>query len=614
MESGRKSLSEVFTGDKFFSIPYYQRAYAWGDKQLKDFFEDFNTQYADNYYYGTVLLHELKEKKKGRYEYFDIVDGQQRLTTLIIFVSCIIKRMEELNYTTEDCDDLRRKFICTKDGNYILKIQSEDNDFFDTYILGDSNEPQIHNPSQSKLLNAKNKFNDLLHECKQERLDSFIEKIYSTNLLVYLIMSKIESAMIFETTNDRGKPLTNLEKTKSYLMYKACVLTEDADQLIDTIQSRFNAIYRSYTNIEHIFPNEESILQYSFIANSKWGNSKKYQKEYQHYMEIMKDKVDDYIMKNDACGLNKYINQYTLQIKDSFETFEVMMKNPCNELRDVQVLGNIANFYPLLLKTFALDLTTNKSHFKEICHLCEIFSFRTYVIMKYFASKAQTTIYTMARDFNGNFDELKSKFIGLIIREEFNDNKFIEKLCSKNFYKDYDTIERNYFYWKYENYLRLNEQPIGTLMTHDDLTQKENKKLKLTAEHIVAQNNEKEKMRIITKDLCVQVGRQSLFEKEYLHTIGNLTLDPQSANSSKGNNDVSVKMSKYFVKSQYKSQLELQDFLDKGNKWTINSILKRRDKLLEFAKKTWCDFKQFGNIKPQNNIIIEDNRENYDNN
>lgn len=614
MESGRKSLSEVFTGDKFFSIPYYQRAYAWGDKQLKDFFEDFNTKYADNYYYGTVLLHELKEKKKDRYEYFDIVDGQQRLTTLIIFVSCIIKRMEELGYPVEECDDLRRKFICTINGNYILKIQSEDNDFFYTYILGDSKEPQIHNPSQAKLLNAKNKFNNLLRECKKDQLDSFIEKICKTNLLVYLIMSSIESAMIFETTNDRGKPLTNLEKTKSYLMYKACVLTDDAEQLIDTIQSRFNEIYRSYTNIEHIFPNEESILQYSFIANSKWGKSNKYQKEYQHYMEIMKDKVDDYIKKGDVCGLNKYINQYTLQIKESFEAFEKMMENPCNELRDVQVLGNIANFYPLLLKTFTSDSTDDKIHFKEICRLCEIFSFRTYVIMKYFASKAQTTIYTMARDFDGNFDELKSKLIGLIAREEFNDNKFIEKLCSKTFYKDYYTIERNYFYWKYENYLRLQAQPKGTLMTHDVLTQKENKKLKLTTEHIVAQNNEKEKTRIIPKNLRIQVGRQASFEKEYLHTIGNLTLDAQSANSSKGNNDVSVKMSKYFTRSQYKSQLELQDFIDKGDKWTINSLIKRRDKLLDFAKKTWCDFKQFGDIKPQNNIVIEDNVENYDNN
>lgn len=56
MDNGRKSINEIFNGCKFFSIPYYQRGYAWGDKQLLDFFEDFNTQYnLNNYYYGTIL-------------------------------------------------------------------------------------------------------------------------------------------------------------------------------------------------------------------------------------------------------------------------------------------------------------------------------------------------------------------------------------------------------------------------------------------------------------------------------------------------------------------------------------------------------------------------------
>ena len=40
MDNGRKSINEIFNGCKFFSIPCYQRGYAWGDKQLLDFFED----------------------------------------------------------------------------------------------------------------------------------------------------------------------------------------------------------------------------------------------------------------------------------------------------------------------------------------------------------------------------------------------------------------------------------------------------------------------------------------------------------------------------------------------------------------------------------------------
>lgn len=93
---------------------------------------------------------------------------------------------------------------------------------------------------------------------------------------------------------------------------------------------------------------------------------------------------------------------------------------------------------------------------------------------------------------------------------------------------------KNYFYWKYENYLRRTEQPVATPMTHEDLRQKENKKLVMTIEHIVAQSNSGEKSKVITDALKIDVGSVEVFDEKYLNSIGNLTLDPQSANSSKG--------------------------------------------------------------------------------
>lgn len=608
MDNGRKSLNEVFSGNKFFSIPYYQRGYAWGDKQLQDFFEDFNTQYnMNNYYYGTILLFDKGHKFEN--EYFEIVDGQQRLTTLIIFVSCLVKRMRELGFKDKQCERLYENFVKNDDGMYILSLQSEDNDFFQTRVLGNERAESINTPSQAKLLNAKLKFNEWLHSCEYDQVAEFVNKIYSTHILIYLISTQVESAMIFETTNDRGKPLTNLEKTKSYLMYKACVLTEDTDQIIGNLQSRFNQIYRDYAEIEDKFPDENAVLQYSFIAYADWGSTQKYKKEYQHYMEVMKDRVEALIKKGDKKKLNEYIEKYTIQIQSSFETLKAMMKNPCEELKDVMAIGNIANFYPLLIKCYRAD-EENKKNFAKICRLCEIFSFRVYVILDYLSSKAQTTWYNLARDFKGDFDDLIKQIIG-IIKSVDSDEKFIEKLNSKTFFEDYGTAEKNYFFWKYENYLRKNEQPVATPMPHSDLTEKANKKLKLSIEHIVAQRNSDEKSRIITDDLRVQVGQASKFDKEYLHSIGNLTIDPQSANSSKGNNDVEVKMNKYFVKAPYKCQNELSDFLEqdgKNSKWTIESINNRRDKIMKFAVDTWCNFKEFGvkNKEIQINVIDEE--------
>ncbi|MGE6189036.1 DUF1524 domain-containing protein, partial [Aeromonas salmonicida] len=72
----------------------------------------------------------------------------------------------------------------------------------------------------------------------------------------------------------------------------------------------------------------------------------------------------------------------------------------------------------------------------------------------------------------------------------------------------------------------------------------------------------------------------------YLHSIGNLTIDPLSSNSSKGNLAFEGKNNGYFLKAPFKSQNELEEFLDNG-RWTSKSITDRSLKLIGFALCTW---------------------------
>lgn len=90
------SLSNLFN-KKIFRIPDYQRGYAWGKKQLDDFWEDINTLPANKYHYTGMLSlkilkdNELKNFEEEKwliddgYEICHVVDGQQRLTTLYFF-------------------------------------------------------------------------------------------------------------------------------------------------------------------------------------------------------------------------------------------------------------------------------------------------------------------------------------------------------------------------------------------------------------------------------------------------------------------------------------------------------------------------------------------------
>ena len=596
MDSGRKNIKELFVSN-FFYIPDYQRNYSWEDKQIKDFYDDFKAKYLGankNYYYGTILLQ--KQSPEESCNRYDIVDGQQRLTTLIIFIKCLLKTISEKtnrpeDFSDDDIDELYKKYILKK-SSYFLNAQSEDNEFFHTYILGDNLYiGDIKTPSQRKLLKAKESFLNLLKNEDEDILYSFMDKIEAAIILVYMVTSRSEASLIFETTNDRGKPLSNLEKTKSYLMYKASLL-DDSEQLLETIQARFNSIYQDYAFLEENQIDEDTILQYCFIAFENWNGGGS-QKAYQHYMEEMKNKTDSLLDNNKFDEFREYVDTYTLNIKESFAIIKQLYNSNIEEFKDLRTLNVMYNFYPLIIKCFKLDTEQGKANFKKICRLLEIFVFRVYAIIGYKTYKYQTKWFELAKTFAGDFDSLGNSIVDIIRHEDFGgDEAFINALQDKNFYDKHSSNIKNYFYWKYENYLRTVEQPICRVLTHDYLKKEKGSKTNATIEHIVARKNTDEQSKIIADDDIVVVGQATTFNKEYLNSIGNLTLDPQSANSSKGASDVDEKISKYFVKAPLKCQNELPDFLING-KWKRESIDNRRDKLLKFAKQLWCDYGKY---------------------
>ena len=84
------NIKSFFEGSKQYAIPVYQRAYSWGEKQWNEFLEDLKeaTKGENHYFFGNVLL------EKPNNEVSDIIDGQQRITTIIIFVRVLVNALE----------------------------------------------------------------------------------------------------------------------------------------------------------------------------------------------------------------------------------------------------------------------------------------------------------------------------------------------------------------------------------------------------------------------------------------------------------------------------------------------------------------------------------------
>jgi len=578
MDSGLKSISSLFDGAKKLVIPIYQRNYAWEDPQWKDFWEDvYYHSPTQKYFFGTVLLKEAQ--RDGDFETLEIVDGQQRVTTITIFLYVLLRQMKKLN-PDRDLKFKEDKYIQYY-GVHKVKISELDNEFFQTYILNDDNSPITPNtPSQRRLIAAKKYFKEKIQNLSEAELDKMLNMIESSEILVYSVKNSAEATLIFETTNDRGKELTSLEKIKSYLMYRSYLSAgENASDLIDRIHSRFGEIYRVLERIKPLFSkrgiieiSEDQICQYHFIGEYDWNNKS----EYQNFLNTIKDELNTMGYENKHEEIVEYIEEYTNSLKETFIVFEEILNLQNKHLDEIIYIGKIAIFFPLLLNCYKNDETKDKSNFNDILKALEKFSARMYAFNEYRRKDLTYSFNVIAYNFSTHYDFAK-------LQDEL--KNYIHLYCSKidktlqrpDLYKILPPKFVSYLFWKYENYLRTNFQPVSNEMSFQEFNDRSGK-YRITIEHITSQ----------TPLNGLQFAEQTEeFNEKYLHSVGNLTIAPQSSNSSMGNEVWETKNNYYFQRAPFKTQLYLSDYV-KNKKWDESSITDRQADIIKFAVDYWA--------------------------
>ena len=250
MDGTLVSLNGLLTGNQVFDIPVYQRGYAWERKNLEDLWEDlYFLDPSKKHYFGTVLLKDSGKTARTRLaalSRFDVIDGQQRLTTVLILLREIISQLKEVsgNELRGDVYALERSYL--KDGgHYKLNPLGDDREFFHHVVIDDHNflidATTTH--SQRRLAEAKAFFRERLIVEKEQQpteyqnfLVQFKQKIDDLQLIQYQVNSDADAIRIFETVNDRGRPLSDLEKTKSFLMHTSYIGIEDDDAVAGEAQ------------------------------------------------------------------------------------------------------------------------------------------------------------------------------------------------------------------------------------------------------------------------------------------------------------------------------------------------------------------------------------------
>lgn len=192
------TISQFFDRVAVFSVPSYQRAYAWGDEQLRPFYDDIATQPAEKTcFFGAILLEENGEFD-GCVKYH-IVDGQQRLTTTVIFVGELLEALARAG-KGEDlvCKKARRAYIIDEGIPKFCTI-ADDEAFFDSYIRKDNPlSGSFSSLSQERLWYAKSFFRNKLQDASVENLLALMNTINNLHIINYTVTTPEDAARLFK--------------------------------------------------------------------------------------------------------------------------------------------------------------------------------------------------------------------------------------------------------------------------------------------------------------------------------------------------------------------------------------------------------------------------------
>lgn len=183
----------IFDTDKAYIIPLYQRAYAWEDKQIIQLLEDINDISPDEkYYLGTLIVSEQEEK-------YEVVDGQQRLTSLYLLLNCLRNLKVESTLT----------FACREKSNYTLQNITE--------LLQDDRSKLDMDRIESGI---KRGIDVITEELKKDEYNDieFIEKLRRVILYRITVPENTDLNRYFEIMNTRGEQLEQHDILKATLM------------------------------------------------------------------------------------------------------------------------------------------------------------------------------------------------------------------------------------------------------------------------------------------------------------------------------------------------------------------------------------------------------------
>ena len=562
------TIKGMMRGNKI-AVPPYQRAYSWDtpvektarntqtDVFLSDL-EEYRNSYARSpysrspYYFGHFLFEEKNQEE------FYVIDGQQRLTTIVTFLAALFAELETRRNLREDEKFLYEDLI--KRGNTIhFSTVDYDNQLFLDYVIEKKkfNHYGLDTESAGRIVRAFDFFKQKLSDESEEYLTDMLSIVSESACTTHRVQDESEAIQMFIFQNNRGKRPSNLEIVKAQFMYNVHLYgNNNKDALIREIKNRFETIYRSISSIEYRIT-EDDVLLYTLRVyfNSLWEANA---------LDRINEKLK-YVPKKTPLN---FIQSFTSSLAESFQylsSFFGQDEQKSFAIHSLITLGDIAIALPFIIKAYKYSLSCND--IEKLCSLLENLVLRHRLI--------GTNAYMRSRidDVFKNFSKYNKDIRPIIERIEcmktaeeewwayWNNDKLKESLQG-----GIRSPVAKYLLWKYEVHLQQQIGKSGYSPTRFDEIEKPE------LEHIAPETEPKEKPHGYDE-------YDEEFKNQYLDCLGNYLLLSKSHNCAIGNIPFAQKHETYTQNTQ---QREIQELVSKNGIWSKEVIKKRNEKIIEF--------------------------------
>ncbi|GHP20973.1 hypothetical protein JP0037_02960 [Helicobacter pylori] len=567
----------------YYQIPTYQRPYQWTEENCEKLLDDLLSSYEcykeSDYFCGSLVLIAISKDSETNATTYDIVDGQQRLSTFILLAKVLAtlydKDLNEnckisrgfLEKSLGDTDEEKRKrLIFDTIGLNAKKDFQNALDFFDDLDASKGENSKSNGSSKSKNNYLKNAIclKNYLEKKEIADINDFIRWLYFKVIFIRTTCSNISMALrIFSVLNARGLPLHAIDIFKVELLKK---LAREKDQ--EEFVSRWNALRQKCLDDESKFPKRKENKREKDAAEILFS-------WYLTYLnpvtsgESMEERLADQFER-----LNKPPLEYLKGIENFYNAYcEVL------EMQDryAHLLSYLASdFWRVILCTSILHHYSPQD-IEALKELLVKFYYQNWVAEQKEPKKQTSCNIIKALKEKKNIDDITS-----IVKQYLDENKitqnFREKLKDDHLYEKHKKSSKN-------SWLR----PILILVEYfmsDDPKPKRIEKGDLQVEHILPQNSDPSSQWV--KDFSEE-------ERErYTHSLANLTLLGGTKNAEASNLDfkdkkkiymgeeISLSKKKTFkVMTCYKMTIDIAHHY---TEWTPKSLKKREKELIEIIE------------------------------